>query len=70
MEWRRASDHHLVSSCGRFTVARITVDKAPIYIAFRKPYGELASKRLTAGASDAERAAAFKEMQAVCEAAA
>lgn len=69
LQWRKPDEYHIASVCGRFTVCRITVDKAPIYIAFRKPYDELASRRLQANASDAERTAAIKEMQAVCEAA-
>ena len=69
LQWRKPDEYHIVTTCGRFSVCRITVDKAPLYIAFRRPYQELACRRLLPDASDVERGAAIKDMQAVCEAA-
>lgn len=76
LHWRKPDDYHIRSTCGRFSVARLSVCGTIWYVAFRLPFGEsqpsteIGATKLSAGATDAERQVAIREMQQVCEAAA
>jgi hypothetical protein len=76
LTWRKPDDYHIRSECGRFTVARMNVVDSVWYAAFKLPWSEsepsteIAATKLSANASDAERMAAIRELQSVCETAA
>ena len=74
LRWRKPDDHHIRSLCGKFTVARLTVAPNLWYIAFRRVEGadgvrstELGATRLSSTAGDAQRTAAIREMQKLCQ---
>lgn len=66
LTWHRADDYHLVSDCGRYTVSRVTASNARHFIAWLKPYRELASEAVPLDASESVRNAAIEAMKAVC----
>ena len=71
MLWRKRDDYHIRSLDGRYSVSRVRVSPETWYIAWRwkpKPVTEIASVRLEAHCTNAERSAAIKAMQAHCEA--
>lgn len=58
--WSRASSHHLESSCGRWTIAKVVVNSTPQYELWsRVPRRLMAGKCLSADAAkDAHRSLA------------
>lgn len=65
LQWRHASDYHMVSECGRFTVAKLFTGGAATYDAWRidRPRKLGFERWLKLGCPDAEAA------KAICEAA-
>ena len=65
--WYKADAYHLKSSCGRFSIARLSVDTALWYVAFHLK-DEIGANRVPIAASPEERARALEEVKALCEA--
>lgn len=75
LRWRKPDQYHIASVCGRFTVARIRVQDVDHYVAFRREptvsvvrAHELDVRTVAPRATDAERMAAIRAMQDVCQA--
>ena len=67
LEWHKPDACHLASTCGRYTVSRVTVTPHVHYIAWlRQPLRELESVKLPAAATDDERKAAIARLQQRC----
>ena len=76
LRWRKRDNYHLRTECGRFSIARVSVNGAPWYIAWRlsrreaEPSTEIGATRLEADATSQEREEAVGALKALCEAAA
>lgn len=75
LHWLKPDYYHIRSDCGKFSVCRMSTPFAIWYIAWRKSrfdeYAvEIGATRVPVAAPDAERTAAIKAMQEICEAAA
>ncbi len=76
LRWRKPEAHHVMTECGRFSVAKVTVCGVDCYQAFRRTVKdesvfceEIGVAKVSKRATDAERLEAIRAMKAVCEAA-
>lgn len=74
--WQRKDKYHLRSKCGRFSIARVTCNGSPWYIAWRlsnreaESSTEIGATRLDVDATEKERDEAVGALKALCEASA
>lgn len=70
LQWAQRDDYHIATTCGRYTVSRVTVSVLSVvhYIAWRRQpkLREIDSVRLPIAAGDEERIAARRQMQQRC----
>lgn len=71
LTWRRGSQYHITSECGRFAISRANVLGRIQYIAFStqrgKPAVEIACKHLGETPDQALRDAAIAELKTYCQ---
>lgn len=77
LRWLKPDDYHIRSECGRFTVARRRISGVDWYIAYRREQSvdvtrahELGATEVQPRATEAQRKAAIRAMQHLCEVAA
>lgn len=74
LRWRKPDQYHIVTTCGRYRVSRVTVLGVDVYVAWRGSFArdeipaELGAKKLVAPFTDQSRQSAISAMQQLCEA--
>jgi deoxyxylulose-5-phosphate synthase len=66
LEWIKPDEHHIATKCGTYAVSRVKTGAQLHYIAWRRPFTELASTTLTTLATDDEKLAAITAMRQAC----